>query len=654
MRKRASVLRIQGSRLRILATALILVLAADLLPGLRDLLRTFEQRLYDLRVQQVAMWSAPSDEIVIVGIDDHSLEAFEGTLGRMPWPRHIYADLIEQCSAARVIAMDIFFPEADRQRPASDQRFIAAVAGHGGVVSSAYFDNKPRQPMIPEGLERFALPGLAPESARLASTLSVSAPVPALMNASARIGHVNYLTERDGVLRTHMAVIQSGGRVYPSLAFAAAMLARGVDGATLSDGRLRWGASVVDLDSLGRFRFFPTVRTPRTYSIADVLPRDGEAAAVPPSTFEGKVILVGSMATGLTADRQVTSLGPYVPGVLNNAVAVDNLLTGRFIVLPPPYWRYVLLLGFCVVPLLVKFRRPGAVFLIGVLGAVVYAGVSVLMMHHWRIMIPATLPLLGLIASCTAVAGSNWRQERGRRIELEQLEAAKQGFTDMLVHDLRNDVQPILLSLELIENYGTQTTMNMDRITEGARMGATRLLSQINALLDIRKMQEGRMQLNTSRVRCDELFEAIVGQYAPAAERANVELNLAVSPEAMTAFEADPEIMSRVLGNLVWNAVQHADKDSGIELGWEADDGEVRLYVSNHGQVIPPDLKARLFTPFVAGRADSKHVGRVSTGLGLAFSKLAIEAHGGTIELASPWPGHEDGVQVRIVVPVQR
>ncbi len=645
---------VTGPRLRILAMALALCLVVDLLPGLSDLLRAFEQRLYDLRVRQAAMWAAPSDEVVIIGIDDRSLDTFESTLGRWPWPRHVYADLIRQCFQARVIAMDIIFPEADRSDLSSDERFVRAVAEHGGVVSSVHFDNQPRRPMIPAGFEEFALSGSPPPSMRLVTALSVLSPIPDLLVASAKIGHVNYVTDSDGVLRTHALLMQAEDRMYPSLSLAAAMLARGVNDAVLEGGRLHWGDESVDLDDRGHFQFFPTIRPPRVYSIEDVLSQSGADPIVPPSMFKEKVVLVGSMATGLPADRQVTPLGPYVPGVLNNAVAVENLLTGRIIRRPPSFWRYALLLLLCVVPVVVRFRSPGAVFLLSVLGLLVYGSVSSLMMHHWQVMIPATLPLMGMIASCIAVAGSNWRQERCRREELEKLEAAKQGFTDMLVHDLRNDVQPILLSLELIENYGMDSSLDMDRITEGARMGATRLLSQINALLDIRKMQEGRMQLDPSWVRCDDLYAAIVQQYGSAAELANIELEIASAPESAGAFQADPEIMARVLGNLVWNAVQHAEKKSRIELGWQTDDSEVRLYVSNHGRVIPPELQARLFTPFVTGRADLKQVGRVSTGLGLAFSKLAIEAHGGTIELESPWPGHDDGVQVRIRVPLER
>ena len=108
----------------------------------------------------------------------------------------------------------------------------------------------------------------------------------------------------------------------------------------------------------------------------------------------------------------------------------------------------------------------------------------------------------------------------------------------------------------------------------------------------------------------------------------------------------------RSYARTIWNAIKHGDSGTAIDMGCRPSErGCYEFHVGNRGKVIPPDQQESLFSGFVVGRKGRESVRVPSTGLGLTFCKLAVEAHGGTIRVVSPWAAYGGGVMVLFTLP---
>lgn len=635
-------------------SAAIIVVAVSFLP----LLKAFDQKLYDMRVRLVSLMVDPIPEIVIVAIDDQSLAELKGEFGRFPWPRSIYADLVDFLRHARTIAFDVLYTEPDVEDPASDARFVQAVARHGGVISSAYIKNRTDGDVSNRDMRAYAFPGAALSLKTELVDPEWLTPFPALLKASAALGMVNYRSESDGILRAHRALVKTDTAVYPSLSLATVShyLQISMSEITHNSDGLHIGEQTLHPDDYGRIRLCPPSTPYATFGIADIYnaarqtPLGNESSVVSPELFRDKIVFIGSTATGLQADFQVTPMGVYVPGVLNHAIAADGLLTGREFQTATA-WTPLIILIICMIPAFLHVQRPRTMAFIALAILLVYAGITLGALYSSRTMLPVAAPLMGLVVSCSALGGYRWQIERLRRRELEQLDAAKQIFTDMLVHDMRNQLQPVLMSLDVLQ-MTIQKQPNVVELIERARVTAKRLLGLVNGLLDVRKMQQGRMQL--SRIPSDPVGVVVeaMREFEVAASTAHLEFAYRTPGVVPREISIDPNLFSRVIENLIWNAIQHSPRDTAIELGCEfADNRDFEVWIANRGNPIPAESQAELFEPFVSGDESDKEFAKGGTGLGLTFCKMAIDAHGGSIEIISPY--YDDGgVKFVVTLPV--
>jgi adenylate cyclase len=122
--------------------AAILGAACALLASSHHAVHDIERRTYDLRVRWHTPAEKPSAPITIIAVDDESLARLEPAVGRWPWPRALFATVLDYASAASVIGLDILFPESDSTFPASDDALAEQVAAHGRVVAATFFDQQ--------------------------------------------------------------------------------------------------------------------------------------------------------------------------------------------------------------------------------------------------------------------------------------------------------------------------------------------------------------------------------------------------------------------------------------------------------------------------------------------------------------------------------
>lgn len=227
---------------------------------------------------------------------------------------------------------------------------------------------------------------------------------------------------------------------------------------------------------------------------------------------------------------------------------------------------------------------------------------------------------------------------------LQEVEQLRDDMRNMIVHDLRTPLTAVIVGVEMLEKHGELNGMQQSMMTIAAGGGRT-LLGMINDLLDVEKMESGMTRLQYSELSALNLISRAVEQVASLAEMEQTTLAMYVEP-GLTTFAGDENKLSRTLVNLIANAIKFTRRGSVTVTAAAGENDTIRFAIRDTGDGIPSEAFDRIFEKF--GQLDSRN--KVGTGLGLAFCKLAVEAHGGRITLEST-PGV--GSTFSFTVPVQ-
>lgn len=204
-------------------------------------------------------------------------------------------------------------------------------------------------------------------------------------------------------------------------------------------------------------------------------------------------------------------------------------------------------------------------------------------------------------------------------------------MTHMLIHDLRAPLSVLISSLDTLDMALAEgRPETSDDLLKMARHGSSRLMLLINTLLDINKLEGGQMRLLREPVIVEVLLREAIDRLAPAAEIAHITLNVEVASD-LPGLNVDAELMGRVLTNLLDNALKFTPDHGQVQLWARTDEttASLLLGVTDSGPGIPAQAQAKLFKKFQpVTTAEGRRRG---TGLGLAFCKLVVEAHGGRI-----------------------
>ena len=232
-------------------------------------------------------------------------------------------------------------------------------------------------------------------------------------------------------------------------------------------------------------------------------------------------------------------------------------------------------------------------------------------------------------------------QQNYRR--LQELEKMRDDMRNMIVHDLRTPLTALIVGLEMVGGKGLDDSQSemMGIATDGAKT----LLGMINDLLDVEKMESGGTSLHYESVAPWELVSGAISQVDALAEVQRTSLVAEVAPD-LPRFDGDANKLTRTLVNLIANAIRFT-RAGTVTVAATLGPGHIRFAVRDTGSGIPAEAFERIFEKFGQVDAGSK----VGTGLGLAFCKLAVEAHGGTIAVEST-PGV--GSTFSFTVPLTR
>jgi signal transduction histidine kinase len=232
---------------------------------------------------------------------------------------------------------------------------------------------------------------------------------------------------------------------------------------------------------------------------------------------------------------------------------------------------------------------------------------------------------------------------------LQELEKLRDDLTHMIIHDLRTPLTSIIAGVQTMDVLGD---LNDDQreMMGIALVGGDTLLTLINDLLDVEKLESGAMVLYYGLLSVSELVSASVGQVASLAEEKGVRLVLDIDDE-LPRLLGDESKLRRTLVNLLGNAMKFTPSGGTVTAGArQSEDGQSVVFsVRDTGEGIPAEAFERIFEKF--GQVESRQSGRtMSTGLGLTFCKLAVESHGGHIEVEST-PGQGSTFSFTIPLP---
>jgi PAS domain S-box-containing protein len=225
------------------------------------------------------------------------------------------------------------------------------------------------------------------------------------------------------------------------------------------------------------------------------------------------------------------------------------------------------------------------------------------------------------------------KQDITTRKNLEQM---RDDLMKSLVHDLRNPLNSIMLTLDIFRVLPEQIVLPeaVEVMFQMARESAIRMNTMVNAILDISRLESGQMPIQRQAVILADVVEMAFSQQATLASRSEILLLNGVSYD-LPPVQADPGLLNRVMQNLLDNALKFTPNGGTVEVSaiFDPEKDEIRLEVKDSGPGIPEYLLSRVFEKYASSDTNGR-----GTGLGLAFCKLAVEAHGGEIWVES-YPG---------------
>ena len=209
---------------------------------------------------------------------------------------------------------------------------------------------------------------------------------------------------------------------------------------------------------------------------------------------------------------------------------------------------------------------------------------------------------------------------------LRALEQLRDDLVHMIVHDMRSPLQVLLASLGLLE--GPAAVLGEDSRNDlRTAIGSSKELGRmVNTLLDVSRLEAGKMPIERGVWELTRMADEVRAALGTMDRETRIEVE---SPGAVDV-SCDGVLVRRIMENLVSNAIKHTPVGTPIRISIARGDGRVNVAVHDKGGGVPPQARAKIFEKF--GTVESRQERAYhSVGLGLAFCKLAIEAHGGTI-----------------------
>ncbi len=601
----------------------------------------------------------PMDRVVVVDVDEASMQRLEPQLGAWPYARDVYAKAHRflAASGARAVAYDILFAEARE----GDDAFAAALDRRGVLAAAALPYPHGRSAPYQAQLALVALHDARsqPQAAALAHPWpDLTLPLAKLTQASrAHVGVISTIADADGVVRRTAPLHLAYGKVLAGFTLAA-LLAAQPEQALRVDGRqLRVGDRGWPVAGDGSI----ALRLPANVADLTVVPfhqlveaANGAAGSAHIGEIvSGRIVLIGS-SSAVLGDFALTPAG-RMPGLYVNALIVESLLAGQ-VLSPPRAWLDIVLVLLALALPAGLAGRGIAVqprdFLLGLLASVaLVAGACIAtaaasQQSNWLFAAVAG-------AAAFAFALSVWLlalyQEKQRlyyeTTAAQEANRLKTEFFNHMTHELRTPITAIM-GFNKYNLYGDDIGRTQ-RLRHSAIIARNceHLLALVNNNLDLARIEAGQLDIAHTAHEPRALLDDVATTLRVMAHDKGLALELQAAEGMPQALSLDAFRVRQVLINLLGNAIKFtAQGKVTLAAQWQAN--ELRCEVRDTGPGIPADNLQRIFEPFQ--RAPG--VTAAGTGLGLSITRKLVELMGGTISARSQ-AGQGSVFEVRIPAP---
>jgi len=400
----------------------------------------------------------------------------------------------------------------------------------------------------------------------------------------------------------------------------------------------------------GLFKPYPV------YSFIDII-----NGIIPKEKIQNKIILIGSSVMENPHDfaRTPFEKAPFAfPNFFVHANIIDSIIQNDGISKSSPYFDFILALlcSFTVFYFVISYS-PSIGLLITLLEASIVLSIS-----HWAFQggfglngfwINESFPLVGILVTYYLAVPfrlfnehkkrSDYQQKNKILVEVEQL---KSNFLSLVTHDLKTPVARIQgLSEVLRRECGDKLSESDLKNLQHIEASSEELNDFISKILELSKIESDKIHLQLESKDINGIIETVVKKLEHSAKKKNISLSLELEP--LFPINIDPSLVSKVLSNIIENAIKYSPDDSTVSISTSEKGEHVQIAITDSGVGISESELKSLFTKFFRAKNESTQLLK-GTGLGLYLSKYFIDAHHGKIEIESE---KNSGTKVIITLP---
>ncbi len=218
-------------------------------------------------------------------------------------------------------------------------------------------------------------------------------------------------------------------------------------------------------------------------------------------------------------------------------------------------------------------------------------------------------------------------------LERKKISQLNDLYLGILVHDLKNPLQGIIGAIELLKTaYGDQFTPAHEKYVNRAYSGINQMLTTMNNILCISQFEKGTLTSRRELFSIRETIETTLGSLENRIQSLNLTVDLVCPADDAAVIESDRELFSQVLLNILSNAVRFTPENERITVvASTIGADQVTVSIANTGSYIDESARSGIFDKFFGVQAAASSAGNHNFGLGLTYSKMAVDAMGGRI-----------------------
>lgn len=385
----------------------------------------------------------------------------------------------------------------------------------------------------------------------------------------------------------------------------------------------------------GRLADLPYAR----YSFIDIL-----NGTVPAAKLEGKIVLVGSLSRENSDDFAFT---PYSknsfanPKLIVHANILDSIIHDNGVIRAPNWLNWLItfmVIAWVVFRVLVSKPLHGVFATLGL--GVGFVVVAQYLFGSHSIWLRASQPLVGLFLGYYLVVPYRLIREYKKRWDYQrknelmvQVEELKTNFLSLVTHDLKTPVARIQGLAEVLLRKSSERLLERDKESLFHIIDSTDELNRfITSILELSKVESSRLKLNLESRDVNQLIERSVEGFRAQARAKMIRITANLEP--MFPIKIDAPLISKVVNNLIDNALKYSPAGSEILIETRETENRVEISVTDQGIGMSEEEINSLFTRFYRAKNDTTT--QISgTGLGLYLTKYFVEAHSGAVHVTS-------------------